>query len=317
MERLEMTPVSGGRRPPVFVLGTQRSGTTLLYQMLSSHPSIFMVNEFWHLYPHITGAVTDTARLEKLLTSHLSLPDSYTARSDVALEVPFDHVDAAFDYKLELTGKSRWGIKHPRLTYYLEHFRERYPEAKFIILVRDPRAVVNSYLSRQMNVANVFHGARLWREQVDIQMQFAERYPDHCLWLRFEELLTNPERELRRICTLLDEPFDDRMLRYYEQRPQTTVHEGNVNITKPIRPEIAERWKSNLSRRQIGIIEAIVADSLSNQGYRSSGFPLVRVSRAEKWMYDLHQVVMINLWWQKRSRWHGIRKRLPWASRDQ
>ena len=296
-------------RPPFFIVGTQRSGTTLLYQMLNSHPELYLVNEFWDLYPHLTGEVRDPAALERLLVAHLGLTTSHLGGTG-APDEPFTHVDRAFEKRLEELGKSRWGIKHPRLTYYLDLFAAHYPEARFVVIVRDARGVNRSYLTRKMNVANVYHGARLWREQVGIQSEFMRRHPDVCHRLRFENLLAAPESRLRDICDFLGEQYSDHMLRYYRYSPDTSVHAGNVNITRPIQPGVADKWRTELSSRQIGIIEAIAGDTMVEHGYELTG-AVARLGPRQRRIYDLHQWLLTTYWWQRRSGWSGLRKR--WA----
>ena len=102
----EITNSRHEKSSPVFVLGTQRSGTTLLNHMLNSHPRIFMVNEFWHLYPHVTGEIEDSARLEELLVSHLRLPGSYADRAETPLQDTFDHIESAF--AASASGRHAW-----------------------------------------------------------------------------------------------------------------------------------------------------------------------------------------------------------------
>jgi hypothetical protein len=301
--------------PPFFILGTQRSGTTLLYQMLNVHPRLYVVNEFWDLYPHLTGEIDDRAALEALLIRHLGLTSSYLAPGESRDRAPFDHLDSAFARKLEETGKQRWGIKHPRLLYHVDLFLERYPDARFVFIIRDPRGVVRSYLTRKWNVANVFHGAKLWRDQVRLQQAFIARNPDRCHVLHFERLLEDPRAEVTSICRFLDEPFDERLLEYYRERPDTWIHDGNANITQPIERSIGESWRQHLSRRQIAIVEGITEDVMRAEGYAPESEP-IRVGSLERLAYDVHQWMMTTYWWQRRSGWSGVRRLFAPAGRE-
>lgn len=300
-------------RPPFFILGTQRSGTTLLHSILNSHPDLFVLNEFWDLYPFVTNENRDLGELEKVLAQRLQLPATMSRSERTLSEDPFDLVDAAFQQKLEAVGKSRWGIKHPRLTYYLEPFRRRYPQARFVFLLRDARGVVQSYLTRKMNVANVLHGALLWTEQVQIHERFVAAYPDCCLMIRFEDLLAEPARLVRQICEFLDESYSPELLDYHKGDSEVWIHDGNVNITRPIQKEIGEKWRHRLSRRQIAIIESHAGEVMARFGYSREGYG-AHVSAPERWFYDLHQAVMTTYWWQRRTHWQGVKRRLlPFA----
>lgn len=296
-------------RSPFFILGTQRSGTTLLHSILNSHPDLFVINEFWDLYPHVTGEIDDPVALEKTLIRRLHLPSTYKRVDDADLASPFDHVDLAFKTKLEAVGKTRWGIKHPRLTYYMEKFLNRYPEAHFVFLLRDPRGVVQSYLTRKMNVANVLHGALLWEEQVQMHRRFIAEHPERTLLIRFEDLLEDPATTVRLLCEFLGEEYSPDLLEYHKAKTDVWIHDGNVNITKPIQKQVGEKWRTRLTARQIGIIEFYAGDVMTEVGYSPVG-PGIRLGWLERRLYDLHQKVMTTYWWQRRSGWSGARRRL-------
>lgn len=287
---------------PFFVVGTQRSGTTLLYQMLGSHPDLFVVNEFWHLYPHLDGEIRDLEALDRLLASHLELRQLPTTASGE----PWQHVDLAFRARLAERGERRWGIKDPRLTYHLDRFAERYPEGRFVFIVRDGRGVVCSYLKRKWNVANAYHGALLWAKEVGIQSEFMRRRVNRCHRLHFESLLDDPEGHLREICDFLGERFSPALLEYYRREPETPIHEGNENITKPIQKAVGDSWRNELSAHELGVIETASGKALVEQGYQLTG-ARARIGVVRRLYYDLHQWLWTTYWWQRRSGWSGFR----------
>ncbi len=297
------------KKQPFFIIGTQRSGTTLLFQILDNHRDLFVINEIWHLYPFVQGEHRDLGSLERLLVSHLGLEQPYLNPQQQVPKDVFDHVELAFEARLRELGKHRWGIKHPRLTYFMEHFRNRFPESQWIFIIRDGRGVVNSYLTRKWNIANVYYGARLWQEQIEIQRRFIEAHPEQSHVLNFESLLADPRSEVRAICQFLGEEFSDELLSYHQKRPTTLIHEGNVNITKPIQKSVGEKWSRQLSAQQVAVIEAVAGDTLQAEGYELVG-RRARLSLLHKALYGLHQTVMTNYWWQRRSGWAGVKKRL-------
>jgi hypothetical protein len=268
-----------------------------------------VVNEFWDLYPFIRGENRDLQALEQLLVSHLELASPYLGPDESPPSEPFDHVDLAFAARLREVGKRRWAIKHPRLTYFMEDFVARYPESRWVFIIRDGRGVVNSYLTRRWNVANVYYGARLWQEQIGIQRTFIAAHPEQSHVLNFERLLAEPRQTVMEICDFLDLDFSDELLAYHEKRPTTEVHAGNINITRPIQQSFGEKWRSKLSAGQIGVIEAVAGKTLVDEGYALEGHR-AHLTAAHRALYGVHQWAMTNLWWQQRTGWQGFRKRL-------
>jgi len=296
-------------KPPFFIVGTQRSGTTLLCHMLDTHPELYVLNEFWDLYSHLAPRQDADERLTSLLMSRLGLSEPYMSPDQPSPRDPFDHVEMAFQLKASISGKNRWALKDPRLTYFLEEFRLGYPEAPFVLIVRDPRAVNLSYLTRKWNVANVYHGALLWKSEIERQLSFAREHPEKSHVIKYEELILQPERVLRALCRFLGEEYVDELLNYYRKTPHIELHEGNINITKPLRPSMIDKWKNELSPRQVSVIESLTADTMSKLGYERVG-KIVAIRDIHRRFYDAHQEIMTTYWWQRRSRFKGPRDRL-------
>src|SRR5262245_1875577 len=120
---------------PIFIVGTQRSGTTLLCRMLTAHPSIFIKNEI----SDALETFSETSSKEKVL-----------ARINADLERTYGSQLEGF---LQSAHKTRWGLKEPLLTYRLDSLARNFPDAKLIVIIRDGRAVANSYIKSQWGVA--------------------------------------------------------------------------------------------------------------------------------------------------------------------
>ncbi len=303
---------------PFFIIGTQRSGTTLLGRILNAHPRLYCLNELsegeglaplWHAYEHLEETPQAAGSFTRLLAERLHLSAPYASPARTNRWTVLEHIEAALERRARACGKKRWGIKDPRLTYFADAFRRRAPGGRFIIVVRDARGVCNSYVHQRENVANVYYGARLWQAEVERQLTFLRAHPGSTHSLRYEDLLDDPERELRRICAFLAEDYTPDLLRYHEYPPDFRVHEPNVNVTGPVDPSVGARWRSELRDRQIGVIETIAGDTMRVCGYTPSGIRAY-VGWPLRAAYALHQWVLTNYWWQRRSGWYGLRKRL-------
>ena len=252
---------------PFFVVGTQRSGTTLLCRMLSAHPNLFTINE-------IGG-------IQQILPSVKNGSEAY------------DIIDRHFESKkhakiqevLNREGKVRWGLKEPALTYCLEEIKSYFPESKIIFIVRDGRAVANSYLQVKWGVANIYAAGERWKREIEIQRMFWEANPDICWHLKYEDLLANPAKELESISSFLNEVYSPLMLAY-NKKPEKIIKlkSANENAFRQIDRNIETKWKKELSEFQVRVFESIAGEQLKEFGY-----PLVNES------YTVPP--LLKLWW--------------------
>lgn len=189
-------------RPPIFLIGAPRSGTTLLRLMLDSHPNISAGPEtnFLTYFEPIVGE-----HWPRLQLYGLSQTDWYA------------RIGGFFDaFQMEYAqrrGKRRWAEKTPAYTLHLEFINALFPDSQMIHIIRDGRDVVNSHLNR-WGYRRAWRSVRKWPEYVALGREFGRKYPARYHELRYEALIDQPELTIRPILTFLQEPWDDAVLNF-------------------------------------------------------------------------------------------------------
>ena len=183
-------------------------------------------------------------------------------------------------------GKSRWGDKTPVHCLYMDRIEAVLPEAYFIHIVRDGRDVCLSLRRMWFSPGwEVETQARYWCDFVSAARSHGAR-SRHYLEARYEDLVTDPAAVLRRICELIELPFVDSMLRYYERTPDRLQEhqgrlraDGSVLLSKErrLRQQEATRqpldrgrvlaWKSAMDPDERRRYEAVAGSLLAEFGY--------------------------------------------------
>jgi Sulfotransferase family len=224
-----MNKPSGSERL-IFVGGCPRSGTTLVQNMLDSHPDIFGGPEFLHL--------EDLIRFRKVLRRSVSVGwiDLFCSHDDL------DHhlrtlIQSLFLPLADRQGCTYMSEKSPMNVLVLSELVELFPKAHFIHVIRDPRAIVSS-------LKDV--GTRAKQKQVDIpyftatisssiaytsrcfKAGFAavKKAPDKILTITYESLVNDPEKELKQMCKFLGIEWNSQMM-----APREKKHLGEKAIT--------------------------------------------------------------------------------------
>ncbi len=286
MHRPEASRESGSRpaSAPVFIVGCPRSGTTLLQRMLDAHPDVavapetFFVRRFWQRRDEYGDLARDDA-FARLLRDVTATPEfaemGLDAEAFVREAMQEERTYAAvFRRLLEQFGRRRGarvvGEKTPNHVLYLPTLHELFPEARFIHVVRDARAVANSWRSVPWTSGRRWRDAEVWVEYVAAG-RAAESWLGEALYaVRFERLVRAPEAVLRRLCRMLELAFDPVMLAFHERtsRAVNVAREPwKANATQPVDPSAAERWRRHLTPGEVAEVEAVAADEMRNWGY--------------------------------------------------
>ena len=256
--------------------------------MLSSHKGFFVLNEGLPLGPYFAAAAKQP---RELLDSSEMLKE-------------FPRLRTTYD-ALAKSGLKRWGYKDPQLGEQMTQLRallqEKANDYRCVIIVRDPRGVVNSYMTHKWGLgSNAYSGALRWLEQVGEQTRLAEDFPDATLVIRYEDLLEDTGPLLRRICKHISLDFDESMLAYYDTSPEYKINEENQHTNRPPDAGLATKWKHALNPRQVKVIEFVTRDLMDKYGYKRM-HPLSPISTTSRLFYELHQKTVGEI--QMQYRW--------------
>lgn len=275
--------------PPIFIVGANRSGTTLLRLILNAHPRIAIPEELNFFNPwmaaHWRDAAPDRHAFRRRVHWYLHEKMPPGAFGTVALNDLEDEVvfgASTYDWRALYAGalaawarhhgKVRWGEKTPGNLFYVDHLLKMFPEAQFIHLVRDPRAGVQSMQNASFFGDDVTINALNRRKYLREGLRRDASMPsDQWIRVRYEDLLTAPEDTIQALCHFLSEPFVPTMLSYYEDAEQymseEAAHEFNQGALRPIDPSKADSWRNTLSRTDATVVETICRSEMNALNY--------------------------------------------------
>jgi hypothetical protein len=288
-------------RPPIFVIGNPRSGTTLLRLMLTNHKNIVIPPEggfaVW-LYEKygpadfsesiVKAFVEDLSHTRKIETWNLD----YAGLLDYILSVGSVSYTEAVRNVYEFYGHSigktflRWGDKNNHYLRHIDTIREMYPPARFIHIIRDGRDVACSYMDlHRSNIVSEYTPqlpfkikdiANVWSTNVQkIRNSFNRIGWDNVSEIRYEDLVSQPSDTLKKVCSFLEEPYDADMELYFiknqleHQEPVEFLQWKAKTIEKPTTSEIG-KFRKQLTPEEIREFESISASILKIYSYNST-----------------------------------------------
>ncbi|MBF0217050.1 MAG: sulfotransferase [Candidatus Omnitrophica bacterium] len=272
---------------PIFIIGTERSGTNMLRLMLDAHPSICVPHPphiFKNFYPllskygdldkedNLRCLVNDVVRSVEL--HHYQWPlgidreKVFSASLGKGLAGVFG---AVYDQYLAHTGKKRWACKSTFMIHHVDLMREVYPGAKFIYMVRDGRDVALSARDSIFSDYSVYYSALRWKREQDLGEQLLERLKeDDIILLKYEELIKDTEKELKRISGFIREEFFPGMLKFFNTREAAKSAGISLawrNTGRPVMSGNSGKFLAGLSEKEIELFETIAGKELRRFGF--------------------------------------------------
>jgi hypothetical protein len=150
------------------------------------------------------------------------------------------------------------------------------PSAKFVFQVRDPRDyLVSAEARRGFWAGNKFGSLRraleVWREdQLGGLQVLGLLGPERVFFLRYEDLVSRPREVLEPLCAFLGLPFEEAMLEFHAS--EQAVRRGatgaaRANVARPLMSSNFGKYRTQLSRRKIRVVETWLGDLMDRFGY--------------------------------------------------
>lgn len=147
-----------------------------------------------------------------------------------------------------------------------------YPKAKFINLVRDPRAQVASMNRAIIHEFDTFLNAKIWAQAHVAARELILAHPKSVLTIRFEDWIEDQEGVLKQVCNFLEFPFSKQMLKIETSDEAKKIARQSQlwesNDSAPIRRYI-DKFKSALTEEEIAIVESVTKEGMKTYGYSS------------------------------------------------
>lgn len=302
--------------PPVFLCGSSRSGTALLQSALNLHPEIHIGGETHYFddlrvrlgqgaagsipggqvrmaqdallaighRPYGHGGDPDAGRVERARL--ISLAERVSGDRPPSGDAYFEAYCA-----LEAThfGKPRWGEKTPRHVFRIADMLDAFPDARVVVMVRDPRAVVASYRdwrnqggfdletdpghretleADHARARRSYHPviiALLWKAAASAALQALDQFGKSQIRVQsYEALVTNPEAELRAIADFVSLPFDPAMLETPTLNSSYSAYQQGSGLNR----DAIDRWRSKLSEGEIHVVERVCGGMMGRFGHQ-------------------------------------------------
>ena len=276
---------------PFFIVGSGRSGTTLLRAILDARDDVRIPGET-HFYT--------TYRVENIFRYHFLTKNNYEKAvrnyklwrhvsyesldwdvfCDVALKLPPKRSSILSAYLSTCAcceGAAFYGEKTPGHIRKIDRIFADFPTSKVIHVSRDPRAVAASYLKHSLYASvygnDVTRAAKKWLEAAKVDEKISNSVLAHrYLLVTYEDLVNSTDSTILRINRFLELPKFPQQLQQYESSvvslPDSPNHQ---QIGQPINSSSLYSWKHELAESDIELVEAICGKYLVRQNYELSG----------------------------------------------
>ncbi|MGP8216283.1 MAG: sulfotransferase family protein [Bacteroidia bacterium] len=289
IDKINVTPLN-------FVIGKERSGTTLLQVMLNAHSNIVAPPEsrFIMLLYLKYGSKTNWKEKDvkafcddlfeedffrkfwkidkdKLYASLIGAKEKLTYPLLCKL-VFFNYAPPAKDVKMLID-------KNPLYYYFLPETGRIFPGARYIHIVRDYRANIISHkrISWILNL-NTYDMAYRWLKVNELIEEAKSKAPEQWITLKYEALVTDTEKVMKQVCSFLNIPYEEEMIKshntkifqsfnqYHEEKGGMKFQE---NLFRPISTSFIDEWKEKMTGDDLAIAESIAGQfAEKTYGYR-------------------------------------------------
>ncbi len=262
---------------PFFLVGAERSGTTLLRLMLSHHPCLSWCEEFEYVVDKVNddGTFPELKQYYEWLETH-----GIFQAINFQISPELDYVQLVNSFLLQKRERDHKELIGATVHRHFDRLLRIWPDARFIHIIRDGRDVARSCIGMGWS-GNVWTGTKRWLEAEFLWDQLKPKLSgDRYIEIIYENLITDPTTTLTKICDFIGIEYDQQMLNY----------DKNTTYSKP-NPKLIQQWQHKLSEYEIRLVESKISELLTNRGYDLSGLPTLEVTPS------MERQLYLQDWW--------------------
>jgi LPS sulfotransferase NodH len=273
---------------PIFMIGTQRSGSNLLRLMLNQLPEIaaphppHILQRLMPLLPgygdlsvnaHFSQLLEDVCRLVEL--NPVPWEGVALDREDVARRCRVRNLvaihGAVYDICAEAKGSKTWCCKSLANIQYVPQIEAYFKKPRYIYLYRDGRDVAVSFHKAVVGEKHYYHIAKEWASTQELALKLQREIElSRFFCVSYEELIANPERTAVDICDFLGVSFCESMLDYHrtsEAQRAASSSDLWVNVTNPVMKNNSRKFLREAGEQDIRVFESVAGHVLDALGY--------------------------------------------------
>lgn len=269
----------------VFVVGSARSGTTLLYHILLASGEFAVYDaETWLLEKGQSryGKLRSTANRKEFVEDWIE--SGQFERSGLSARDYLDEIEGSNMSVAELLahfmgliaknqGKPRWAEKTPSHVYHMKEIKARVPTAKFIHIIRDGRSVAASLRKigwsarSEDSLAQLAWAAQTWVHAFAQGRKAASRMAGDCLEVKYEDIVTDLGGTLNRINDFLGTAVTEQDVQNSAFGALGKSNTAFGDQKTGLHQDALTRWKTELTPEENGMLAALIGPTLKELGY--------------------------------------------------
>lgn len=265
---------------PVFIVGMNGSGTTMLLDCLGRHSSLYGFPRETRVIPHLMSIapryapLTDSDNFERLWRYTARLAQFRMANGGLPMPLPDASsrasctpdlaglLDMLMQCFAQRSGKYRWCEKSPNYAQHMLKLDTLFPTARFIHVIRDGRDCASSFHRRWQRSPEL--AITRWKQLLRIARVQGETLGARYMEVRYEDLTAAPDAWLRQICEFVDLPFEVAVLQ--SSQPYLRADSG---AAPGLRPN-SGGWQQHFSAHRSQRLEQIAGRQLAELGYATT-----------------------------------------------
>ena len=275
---------------PIFILGAPRSGTTFLASLLEK--TDFGAPFETHFITKYYKKLADYGDINVYQNFSRLLADILGERAVQQWQLDFDHEaffkalgpDVTYAQLVnelclkasQQKGLTSWGDKTPHYLNDIDILYKLFPDSKYIYIVRDGRDVTLSLLEKDWGPNNVYYCAKYWSDlNRNSQCLESLEQANNLYRLTYENLVDNVEHHVKEIYAFLGVTYDEKEV---------------AELVKTVKPGNYNKWKKQMTSRQVDTFDRIASDTLKRFDYEVSTDD-VSVSPIWRAIYFIHNAI--------------------------